>query len=37
MVKVNFSINVFYIYNINDNRKNPPNNPDIKNMKKTQN
>lgn len=23
MVKVNFSINVFYIYNINDNRKIP--------------
>lgn len=37
MVKVNISIDVFYIYNINDNRKNPPNNPDIKNMKKTQN
>lgn len=27
MVKVNFSINVFYIYNINDNRKIPQSNP----------
>lgn len=37
MVKVNISIDVFYNYNINDNRKIPQNNPDIKNMKKTQN
>lgn len=37
MVKVNFSINVFYIYDINDNRKIPQSTPTKKNMKKTQN
>lgn len=34
MVKVKISINVFYIYNINDNRKIPQNNPDIKKYEK---
>lgn len=34
MVKVNFSINVFYIYNINDNRKIPQTTPTWKIWKK---